>query len=80
MDTMTVENIKHELLSLNPEFRELANEHGRYESRLHELSALPFPSDEEQWEETMLKKKKLAIKDQMYEIMLRHQSGAQAAH
>ncbi|MGB8508878.1 MAG: YdcH family protein [Pyrinomonadaceae bacterium] len=56
----------------DPEFRELAREHGRYEQRLGELSALAFPSDEEQLEEVTLKKKKLAVKDQMQEIMLRH--------
>lgn len=64
----------------DPEFRELAREHGRYEERLGELSALAYPSDEEQLEEITLKKKKLAVKDQMHEIMLRHQTANASAH
>jgi len=38
---------------------------------LSELSALTYPSDEEQLEEVTLKKKKLALKDQMYSLMLK---------
>lgn len=79
MDTSVVENLKHVLMDSNPEFRELVNEHGRHESRLSELSSLPYPSDEEQWEEITLKKKKLALKDQIYELLARHQ-GAAVSH
>jgi uncharacterized protein YdcH (DUF465 family) len=70
MDIATTETLKEELMSRDPEFRELAREHTRYEQRLSELSALAYPSDEEQLEEVMLKKKKLALKDQMYSIMM----------
>jgi uncharacterized protein YdcH (DUF465 family) len=44
------------------------------------LSALQFPNDEEQLEEVTLKKKKLAVKDQMQSIMLRHQKAESVAH
>jgi uncharacterized protein YdcH (DUF465 family) len=64
------DSLKEELMASNPEFREMAREHGRYEQRLTELSALAYPSDEEQLEEVTLKKKKLALKDQMYSLML----------
>ena len=64
----------------DPEFRELAREHGRYEERLSELSALTYPNEEEQLEETTLKKKKLAIKDQMYSIMLQYQKKQDSGH
>jgi uncharacterized protein YdcH (DUF465 family) len=80
MDTENIEHLKHELMSMNPEFRELANEHGRYEARLDELSALPYPNDDEQWEEITLKKKKLALKDQMYDIIARYQRSQSMAH
>jgi len=60
-------------MTRDPEFRELAREHTRYEQRLSELSALTYPSDEEQLEEITLKKKKLALKDQMYSIILQYQ-------
>jgi uncharacterized protein YdcH (DUF465 family) len=70
------ESVKDELMTSNPEFRELAREHGRYEERLSELSALTYPSDEEQLEEATLKKKKLAIKDQMYSLMLQYEKSS----
>ena len=73
MDTVTTDSLKEELMTRDPEFRELAREHTRYEQRLSELSALTYPSDEEQLEEITLKKKKLALKDQMYSIILRYQ-------
>jgi uncharacterized protein YdcH (DUF465 family) len=77
---MEIESVKAELMTSNPEFRELAREHGRYEARLSELSSLSYPSDEEQMEEITLKKKKLAIKDQMYSLMLQHEKGLSTAH
>ncbi len=70
MEMSKADSLKEELMASNPEFRELAREHGRYEERLSELSALAYPSDEEQLEEVTLKKKKLAIKDQMYSLMV----------
>lgn len=80
MQMTNTDTIKEQLMTTDPEFRELAREHGRYEARLSELSALAYPSDEEQLEEVTLKKKKLAIKDQMHSIMLQHQRGENSAH
>ena len=77
---MEIESVKAELMTSNPEFRELAREHGRYEARLSELSSLSYPSDEEQMEEVTLKKKKLAIKDQMYSLMLQHEKSLSPGH
>jgi len=70
MEMTKADSLKEALMASNPEFREMAREHGRYEERLSELSALTYPSDEEQLEEVTLKKKKLALKDQMYSLML----------
>jgi uncharacterized protein YdcH (DUF465 family) len=70
MEMTKADSLKEALMASNPEFREMAREHGRYEQRLSELSALTYPSDEEQLEEVTLKKKKLALKDQMYTLML----------
>jgi len=70
MELTKADSLKEALMASNPEFREMAREHGRYEQRLSELSALTYPSDEEQLEEVTLKKKKLALKDQMYSLML----------
>jgi uncharacterized protein YdcH (DUF465 family) len=77
---ITADSLKEELMTSNPEFRDLAREHGRYEERLSELSALTYPNDEEQLEEITLKKKKLALKDQMYSMMLQHEKSARATH
>jgi uncharacterized protein YdcH (DUF465 family) len=80
MELTNTDSLKEQLLTSDPEFRELAREHGRYEERLSELSALAYPNDEEQLEEITLKKKKLAVKDQMHAIMLRHQQTSDTAH
>jgi uncharacterized protein YdcH (DUF465 family) len=48
-----------------------------YESRLSELAEKAVLSEDEQFEETTLKKKKLQIKDRMQEIA-RRQRGASA--
>lgn len=80
MEMTSTDSLKEQLMVSDPEFRELAREHGRYEERLSELSALAYPSDEEQLEEITLKKKKLAVKDQMHDIMLRHQKTGDTAH
>jgi uncharacterized protein YdcH (DUF465 family) len=78
MEMTKTDSLKEELIASNPEFRELAREHGRYEERLSELSALAYPSDEEQLEEVTLKKKKLALKDQMYSLMLQAEKAGTA--
>jgi uncharacterized protein YdcH (DUF465 family) len=80
MDIATTDSLKEELMNRDPEFRELAREHHKYEERLSELSALSYPSDEEQLEEITLKKKKLALKDQMYSIMLQYQKTQSMSH
>ena len=80
MDIASTDSLKEELINRDPEFRELAREHTRYEQRLSELSALTYPSDEEQLEEITLKKKKLALKDQMYSIMAHYQKTHSLGH
>ena len=78
MEMTKADSLKEALMASNPEFREMAREHGRYEQRLSELSALTYPSDEEQLEEVTLKKKKLALKDQMYSLMLQAEKASTA--
>jgi uncharacterized protein YdcH (DUF465 family) len=80
MELTNTDGLKEQLIASDPEFRELAREHGRYEQRLSELSSLQYPNDEEQLEEVTLKKKKLAVKDQMHAIMLKHQHSESTAH
>ena len=69
MDIAAANDLKEQLMSRDPVFRQLAQDHKKYEARLDELSSLAYPSDEELLEESVLKKKKLAVKDRMYAIL-----------
>jgi uncharacterized protein YdcH (DUF465 family) len=80
MEINGTDGLRDQLMSSNSEFRDLAREHGRYEARLNELNGLAYPNDEEQLEEVTLKKKKLAVKDQMQAIMLQHQAASGSGH
>ncbi|HXK09580.1 MAG TPA: YdcH family protein [Vicinamibacteria bacterium] len=57
------------------EYHQLEAQHHEYESRLGELAEKAVLSDEEQVEETTLKKKKLQVKDRMQEISRRRRVG-----
>ncbi|HNQ15276.1 MAG TPA: DUF465 domain-containing protein [Pyrinomonadaceae bacterium] len=72
MDTATLETVREELLKDNQNFRDLAQRHHNYEARLTEIAELTYPSDEEILEESVLKKKKLAVKDEMYAMIQEH--------
>ncbi|QQS47765.1 MAG: DUF465 domain-containing protein [Acidobacteriota bacterium] len=71
--------LKDYLIVHDETYRELVNEHKQYESRLNELSEIHYPSVEEQVEETVLKKKKLLLKDQMEAIASRYKASASSA-
>jgi uncharacterized protein YdcH (DUF465 family) len=68
--------LKKVLLSRDDHYRQLAEEHRRYDTRLTELSNIHFPNAEEQLEEATLKKKKLALKDLMEQISARHRQAS----
>jgi uncharacterized protein YdcH (DUF465 family) len=69
MDLSTPDAVRDELLKQNPTFRDLIQQHQTFEKRLGELAHLSYPSDDEQLEETTLKKRKLQIKDEIYAMM-----------
>ncbi len=69
MENSRLEEVKDILIKENPTFKELVNQHQSYEKRLTELADLSYPSEEELQEETTLKRKKLVVKDEMYNIM-----------
>jgi len=69
MDMSVPDPVRDELLKSNQEFRDLVSQHQNYEKRLSELSGLTYPNDDEQLEETTLKKRKLLIKDEIYQMM-----------
>lgn len=72
MDISTTDTVKEELIKENQVFRELVQQHQNYEKRLTELAELTYPNDEELLEETTLKKKKLFIKDEIYQMIENH--------
>ena len=57
--------VKNLLLRSNDEYRQLAERHHELDDRLHELTEKHYLSDTEQFEEVTLKKRKLALKDEM---------------
>ena len=63
--TMKEEEIKEHLVSENPEFSRLVDEHKQYENRLNELHNLHHMTENDHLEEVQLKKMKLHLKDQM---------------
>ena len=62
---MKEEEIKEHLISSNPEFRRLVEEHKEYQGRLEELMHRSHMTEHDHLEEIQLKKKKLQLKDQM---------------
>jgi uncharacterized protein YdcH (DUF465 family) len=74
MDMTTPDSLRDELIKENQIFRELVQRHQNYEKRLTELAELTYPNEDEQLEETNLKKKKLILKDEIYSIMQSHSS------
>ena len=66
--------LKEYLFNHDSQYRELATEHSKYEERLHELTSLLHPNEDELIEEAVLKKKKLYIKDQMEHIAAQYKT------
>ncbi len=72
MDISSVSPAGDVLMREDSNFRELVQQHENYEKRLSELASLTYPNDEELLEEATLKKKKLAVKDEIYHILQKH--------
>lgn len=68
--------LKDYLINHDDKYRELADEHHKYDARLSELISLSHPSEDEQIEEALLKKKKLFLKDQMETIAKSYKASA----
>jgi hypothetical protein len=68
---MKEEKIKGLLLQPDEEFRKIFQEHQKCQEALAELQAKSFLNEEEKLLEKQLKKKKLRLKDEMYQIISR---------
>ena len=69
MDMTTANPTRDLLMKENETFRNLVQQHQNYEKSLSELASLTYPNEEELLEESTLKKKKLAVKDEIYTMM-----------
>ena len=68
MSSAEAQEVKSLLLQSDDTYRQLANKHHELDTRLHELSEKHYLTSSEQFEETTIKKRKLALKDQMEEM------------
>ncbi len=68
------EEIKERLISSNPDFRRLVEEHRVYEGKLQELHNRHHLTEQDHIEEVLLKKKKLHLKDQMNSMIQKFRS------
>ena len=68
MSPAEAQEVKNFLLQSNSQYRELAERHHQLDDRLHELTDRHYLTTSEQFEEVTLKKRKLALKDQMEQI------------
>jgi uncharacterized protein YdcH (DUF465 family) len=65
--------IEH-LKQIDPEFRQLAEDHLRYEQQLEEFNKLRYLTSEQEIEKKHVQKIKLRDKDRMAEILKEHKS------
>ena len=68
MSAAEAQEVRNLLLRSNDQYRQLAERHHQLDDRLHELTEKHYLSDTEQLEEVTIKKRKLALKDQMEAI------------
>ena len=59
---------RDQLLTSHEEFRRLVQEHSQYSQRLESLTQKRYLTEDEKLEEVRLKKLKLRLKDQMYDM------------
>jgi uncharacterized protein YdcH (DUF465 family) len=74
MSAAEAQEVKNLLLEKNDYYRQLAERHHQLDDRLHQLTEKHYLSDTEQFEEVTLKKRKLAVKDQMEAIAREYSS------
>jgi uncharacterized protein YdcH (DUF465 family) len=65
------DDVKASLLRTDDAFRQLVTEHQALDERIRHLSTFPRLTEQQQYEETALKKQKLALKDRIEAVMRR---------
>jgi uncharacterized protein YdcH (DUF465 family) len=79
MSAAEAQEVKNLLLKENDHYRHLAERHHQLDDRLHELTEKHYLSTTEQFEEVTLKKRKLALKDQMEELVREYELHSRAS-
>ena len=72
MNAAEAQEVKRLLMQSNDQYRQLSERHHLLDDRLHQLTEQHYLSATEQFEEVTLKKKKLALKDQMERMALEY--------
>ena len=72
MSAAEAQEVKNLLLRSNDQYRRLSERHHQLDDRLNHLIHLPYLTASEQVEEVTLKKRKLALKDQMEQMALEY--------
>jgi uncharacterized protein YdcH (DUF465 family) len=72
MSAAEAQEVKNRLLHNNQQYRQLSQRHHELDDRLNELSTKPRLSESDHFEEVTLKKRKLALKDQMEQMALEY--------
>ena len=72
MSAAEAQEVKDLLMRSNDQYRQLSERHHQLDDRLNELTHLTHLTASEQVEETTLKKRKLALKDQMEQMALEY--------
>lgn len=68
MSVAEAQDVRNLLLRENDHYRQLVERHHQLDDRLHELTEKHYLSTSEQVEEVTIKKRKLALKDQMEQM------------
>jgi uncharacterized protein YdcH (DUF465 family) len=74
MERNAQEELKAHLMATNEEYQKLASQHSEFAHQLDALESLPHLTQEQELEETRLKKIKLRLKDQMEAIVSQYRS------
>ena len=69
---LPLDDVKAVLLRTDEHFRQLVSEHHELDERIRRLTAQSYLSDQQQFEEVALKKRKLALKDRIEAVVREH--------
>ena len=73
-----LDDLKRDLMRSHDSFRRLYDEHQECETRLAQLAQRSLPAPEDEVEEKRLKIHKLALKDEMEQILREHRTAVSA--